>query len=567
MASSISAQPLLLKDVPVIKGMHSFELYEQIKKCWNEDLPFIIASPILDTGSILQAHLNLEMPKDFIFGLFTSGTSTGKPRLILYSKKNIIASLESIRALYDVKKIDHIFCYPQPTHVFGFVLGYLQSIIYDIKISFTDGTYSKAAHIRWLETLTEGTLTLGTPVHMIDLIKKMDELKITPKKTYTSIVGGAAVSKKLWLQMKTQLNIQSPSVGYGASEASPGICHLGPGAEPLHDGDIGEVLAGVQITKTTEEGFYFRGQNKCIAILTDKGLLQDDEILIKDQLNPIQNNRHCIMGRTDTVINRGALKYYPETLEAALNNEDIKAVVVPVYDARLGHDVAVLVQSEMIHNDETEIALQKTLQKKVQQIINHHFGITVLDKYIVFNPMPENKNYNLNQNLKLNRRESLKKVISQIGLTAPISTKWITTFMPHRAPAIWIDEVLSYDSRGGHGRVYLDPAAHYFDQTELRQSSLVEFVAQSYGYCFVLSEIFNNKEISNVSQTMIAEIRNVKYENLDVFNKILSHPKSEWILDLFTHCSHDFVRIKVIKGTVFFKGILLMSIDLKAVVF
>jgi hypothetical protein len=558
-------QPLLLKDVLVIKGMHSYELHEQIKKCWNNDSAFIIASPMLNTDSVLQAHFNLEMPKDFIFGLFTSGTSTGKPRLILYSKKNIMTSLESIRALYDVKKIDHIFCYPQPTHVFGFVLGYLHSIIYNIKISFAEGAYSKAAHALWLNTLTEGTLTLGTPVHMIDLIKKMDELKIVPKKSYTSIVGGAAVSKKLWLQMQNALSIQSPSVGYGASEASPGICHLGPGIEPYHDGDIGQILAGVKILKNSEEGFYFNGDNKCLGLLTEKGLLQEDEILIKDQLKPIQNNRFCILGRTDTVINRGALKYYPETLEAALHNEDIKAVVVPVYDERLGSDVAVLVHEESILDSEAK----NIIQKKIHQIMSLHFGIAVLDKYVVFNPAAQNQNstLSLSLNLKLNRRESLKKVLCLVGLTLPISTKWIASFMPHRPPAIWVDEIISFDSRGGRGRVFLDPSAHYFDETELRQSSLVEFVAQSYGYCFVLSEIFNNKQISNVSQTMIAEIRNVKYENLDVFNKILSYPKSEWVLDVVTECTHDFVRIKVIKGTVFFKDILLLSIDLKAVVF
>src|SRR5690349_14057145 len=104
------------------RGYHSPKLIELLQVAWqNEDL-VILLPPSINSFSFLQlfdpkqisfhgdwpekpnlAADSIELnPADATvlmkarLGVFTSGTTTGNPRLIFYSKENIMSSLESI---------------------------------------------------------------------------------------------------------------------------------------------------------------------------------------------------------------------------------------------------------------------------------------------------------------------------------------------------------------------------------------------------------------------------------------------------------------------------------------
>jgi hypothetical protein len=535
-----------LSDVRFVKVMHSLDLFQIIKDHWQQDLPLILCPP--QTTEIPNLE-NFNIPKDMILGLFTSGTSTGKPRLVIYSKKNILSSLESIRQLFHIKKIDHIFCYPQPTHVFGLVLGYLQSIICNIPISFSEGAYSQKSHQLWNEKLTEGTLTLGTPVHFYDLIQYNQKNNIKPIKSYSSIVGGALTSVDLWNQMKSFLNIESPSIGYGASEASPGICHLPPGIEPQFNGDVGFVLDGVTITNITTDGFEFSGDNVCLGILDGDKYISTKSVIIRDQV--VQNERFCVFGRSDLAINRGGLKYNSETLESALLASGIKALFLPLYDQRLGDDLAVLVDAQEI---------EQTLKTLIQEIILKNFQIKLKDNHIICGRIP------LNANLKIDRKEAMKLVIKGMGLKFPLDVQILKPFMPHRSSAIWVDEIIEFKPRHGVGRIYIDPKKFYMTNSCVRQSALIEFIAQIYGYSFILEEIFFRDEISVANNAFIAEVRDVVYSNTDLLSQDFSNAEKKYF-DVIVECTHDFVKIKVIKGSIYYQNAKLAELVMKVAVF
>ena len=53
----------------------------------------------------------------------------------------------------------------------------------------------------------------------------------------------------------------------------------------------------------------------------------------------------------------------------------------------------------------------------------------------------------------------------------------LADYLPHRPPAIWIDEVTEEASY-----VVLKKSAPYYSNGVLRPSSLIEFIAQSFGY-------------------------------------------------------------------------------------
>ena len=65
----------------------------------------------------------------------------------------------------------------------------------------------------------------------------------------------------------------------------------------------------------------------------------------------------------------------------------------------------------------------------------------------------------------------------------PVNTNDLGEWMPHRAPAVWVDQVNSVTAEEGECRVYLRPDANYSGPDGfVRDSSFAEWIAQSYGF-------------------------------------------------------------------------------------
>lgn len=62
------------------------------------------------------------------------------------------------------------------------------------------------------------------------------------------------------------------------------------------------------------------------------------------------------------------------------------------------------------------------------------------------------------------------------------STLELLDFLPHRPPMVWIDEVGEAFEAGGECFVTLKADGLYFSGERLRRTSLIEFIAQGFGY-------------------------------------------------------------------------------------
>lgn len=536
------------KKIQVYKGLHSQNLYQMISECWNQNQLLVISPPHIQLKENFLE--NLEIPTEAVFGIYTSGTLSGKPRLIFYSKKNIESSLNSIRKLYDFKKIDKIFCYPQPTHTFGLILGYIHSFLFQIPIVFSEGAYSSEAHQLWFNELSPGMLTLGTPTHFVDLISWLNEKQIQPKQTYSCIIGGAPVSKKLWNDIKNILKIDQPSVGYGATEASPGVTHLPPGVEPLFDGDVGYLLDGVSLHEQSEEGYFFSGANVCCGIVAeDNSVKRSDKIFIKDHLL-IQEGRFVFNGRSDLLINRGGIKYSPEVIESKIYSDlNLKAACISFYNERLGSDLGFIIQAE----DQTF--------GTIKNYFKNEFSLHLRDENFIFEEIP------LTANAKYDRVEIKKRILKKQTISVPIDIKYLMDFMPHRPPAVWVNRIIDFKFRAGSGEVDLSPHSPCFSDGQFRESACVELVAQTYGYATVAYEIFHAEKATKANKTLIAEVRDVEFFFTKENRKLLQEAqKNQLPLTVKAICTHDFGVIKVIKGSVFIKEERLAELSLKAFV-
>lgn len=95
----------------------------------------------------------------------------------------------------------------------------------------------------------------------------------------------------------------------------------------------------------------------------------------------------------------------------------------------------------------------------------------------------------------------------------PIPVSRLFPFLPHRPPMVWIDEVLwvSKGELSGECCVYLESSGHYFGPNQtLRQSSFLEWMAQSYGYVCAARMIIDNIGVTRTN-TFMAAVKNLEF--------------------------------------------------------
>ena len=312
--------------------------------------------PLLKDFSFRETLERTDFPEPPVLGIFTSGTSAPAPRLVLYSRANLEASLSAILSVFDESRIDAIFGYPQPFHTFGLTLAYLHALVRGKKLIAPAGRYAASFHDAWWEASRAhpGLLTLGTPTHFQDLRRYARETRggERPATTYSAIVGGAPCTRALWNALRSELGIAEPSIGYGCTEAAPGLTHLPPGVEPEFDGEVGNVLPEVLLALKPGTGLTFDGPNRCLAILSadSNGAHVEfpKEVHVKDHLEWTRDGRLRFLGRYDLQMNRGGVKFSLERIEAFVrtySGQEVLAIAVP--DERLGEDLGLLVQGPL----------------------------------------------------------------------------------------------------------------------------------------------------------------------------------------------------------------------------
>ena len=347
-----------------------------------------------------------------------------------------------------------------------------------------------------------------------------------------------------------------PSIGYGASEASPGVMHLPPGVPPLHDGEIGYLLDGVELKQINEKGFTFSGPMVCKAIWDENGIQLPTQIFLNDLvILDNESHRYVFNGRTDFLINRGGLKYSLEIIEGKISSElSWKCVAVSIFDERLGEDVGIVVQP---HPERSDIELIETIQKLLQK----EFSLNLHKENITVQKIP------LSTNGKFDRPEAMKQVLINKKISFPINVQHLKSFMPHRGGAIWVHRITNCKDQIITAEVDLDKSGHFITENYLRPSACIEMVAQAYGYGIVAKDILGIEITGRKNKTLIAEIRDAQFSFEDWNNSISDHiNKKETILTIETECTHKISQLRVIKGTVKHGEKLLATIGLKAFV-
>jgi acyl-CoA synthetase (AMP-forming)/AMP-acid ligase II len=401
------------------RGYHEAQLLSEIQNAWDHNELLILCPPLLNDFSFVNCLPEGEVEccgdwtdslvvnqktkfrssiKDYpvqpVLGVFTSGTLSGHPRLILYSKENIESSIAAISALYDSSRIRAIFCYPQPFHTFGLILGYVMALRKGIPFYSPNGKYGREAHQLRLQLKDPNLLTLGTPTHFHDLIEYLKATGQEMAPSYSCNIGGAPVTVALWEQVRDVLKIEQPSIGYGCSEASPGISHHPPGRKPREDAEIGFPLSSLSSIATRQEGVCIQGPSLCVALI-EKGHLQfPKEVMIRDAIRVRNDGMWIYEGRLDLMFNRGGQKFSLEAIEhAVFNKADLHVVCVAVPHPRLGQDLAFLVKAD-------SAGIARAIEK-IKTILKSEFSLQVHASSV-----HEVSEFPMNASFKLDRKSA-----------------------------------------------------------------------------------------------------------------------------------------------------------------
>lgn len=387
------------------QGYHSADLFESVRRAWVDDDHLLVVVPPMKTDlSFLEVLPGgpraAEFPEKPIFGVFTSGTVSGKPRLVLYSRKNIESALDAVLNLFDRSRITSVFAYPQPFHTFGLTLGYLLALKLEVPLRFHAGKYSQESHATRASFTDAGMLTLGTPAHFFDLCSLIrGGLKVAP--SYSCIIGGASVDAELWREVRDTTLIEAPSIGYGCTEASPAVTHLAPGVEPSGPGEIGFPLDNLNSRVVPDVGVEISGPSLCMAIVETSGagnasdykVVFPNQLTISDNIEVREDGAWIFHGRLDLRLNRGGSKIPLEEVESVLKEKlGLFAIAFAVPSARLGQDLAIAVRfpDESLANSNSARAESlvridgaEDVRTHVMAVIAEHFSVRMAKENIV----------------------------------------------------------------------------------------------------------------------------------------------------------------------------------------
>ncbi len=315
-----------------------------------------------------------ENDADFEFS--TSG-STGEPKRIIFTKQQVISSIESTVKRLDLKMgQEHIFLCLDPNFIAGAMM-FLRACYLACRVSII----SPSAKF-WTKISSKHPYTFASFVPLQISNENFDEQKFALIKNV--LIGGAAINAEL----RTKLIGKGNNVfhTYGMTETLTHIALM-----DLNRSEWYEVL----------EGYRVRLSDECTLIISTPFLRSD--LLTNDFVEMNAEGRFRINGRVDFVINSGAYKVSPEKVEqkifewVEIYKEDFgNLMVFGKPDLNLGESVCLVTERKM--SDITFSNLQDYLQQSLHkyEIPTHRI---VLDSFLFTNSG------------KLARKEIIKRLI------------------------------------------------------------------------------------------------------------------------------------------------------------
>ena len=99
-----------------------------------------------------------------------------------------------------------------------------------------------------------------------------------------------------------------------------------------------------------------------------------------------------------------------------------------------------------------------------------------------------------------------------IQMRFPVPVQELEKRVPHRPPMVWVDEVVAVTPTHGECSVKLNKTALYMSSEGLRQSSMIEWLAQSFAYVRATQHLCGLlPPVAKPNRVFLVGVRDAKY--------------------------------------------------------
>ncbi|QDV24793.1 Bifunctional protein Aas [Aureliella helgolandensis] len=235
-------------ELPAVKMIFMEDLEKQAT--WFDKLIAALQAycmPLFLLQRILQ--LNSLKDDDLMTVLFTSGT-TGPPKGVMLSNKNVLASVDAIRQLYRIDRDDVTLGILPFFHAFGYSGTLWLPLMSDMAVVYHYDPFSTKA-ISKLAAQSRVTVLFATPTFLRLYLRRC---KAEDFQTLDlAIVGAEKLEADLAVAFSEKFGA-TPVEGYGTTELSPWVAvnvplhrSLHPTVEGSRPGTVGRPVPGVEV--------------------------------------------------------------------------------------------------------------------------------------------------------------------------------------------------------------------------------------------------------------------------------------------------------------------------------
>ncbi len=271
---------------------------------------------------------------------FTTSGSTGIPKINLFSRDQVIASIETTASYFNLKKGDNVFICLNTIYTGGKMmlaramhLGLKVYIVAPSSFPFTDhgnNFYKLAAFV---------------PSQFYTILNSTESESYL-RQFQNVIIGGAAVNAELKSKCK-RINYCNIYETFGMTET---LSHVA--LKKLSDVSINqpfEALPGIEIDSD---------ENNCLRIKA--AVTNNKWIETKDVVEMITDEKFVWRGRFDNIINSGGIKINPEEIENAISAPLKSRGISEFYissqeDQKLGQKLILVIEGEKTFHNIIEI--------------------------------------------------------------------------------------------------------------------------------------------------------------------------------------------------------------------
>ena len=295
-------------------------------------------------------------PDDLAALLFSSG-STGKPRGVMLSHRNLIANTAAIGAALGITAADRVMAVLPFHYTFGASILHTHlaagaCVVIDRRFLFPDKVLA-----RMIETRCTGFA--GVPSHYQILLRR-SQLKTMrlPDLRWLQQAGGK-LAEPFVRELRAALPQAKLFLMYGATEATARITVLAPEEVDGRPWSVGKPIAGVTVRLLNEEGaevpagepgeLVVEGESVALGYFQDpaesaatfrEGRLHTGDIAIRDEAGYLR-----IVDRTKSFLKCGGTRVSAQSIEEQLLAfpDLVEAAVIGIPDELLGEAVAAFV--------------------------------------------------------------------------------------------------------------------------------------------------------------------------------------------------------------------------------